>query len=98
MTTLSFLKGHEPCNKILRNVHYDLFAPFKMQFLIDAKYFMTFIDDSTSRTPERNNRAKMMNRTLLHMPRFLLLQSGLKVSSEKGVLSTMQERIPSLIT
>lgn len=47
MTALPFAKGRVPCAETLKIVHTDVVGPFKTESLGRAKYFITFIDDST---------------------------------------------------
>ena len=47
MTALPFPKDRLPCKEKLRIIHSDLVGPFRMESLGRAKYFVTFIDDST---------------------------------------------------
>jgi len=47
MTALPFAKGRVPCAETLKIVHTDVVGPFRTESLGRAKYFITFIDDST---------------------------------------------------
>lgn len=47
MTALPFAKNRPPCNEVLKIIHSDLVGPFRTRTLGGAKYFVTFIDDST---------------------------------------------------
>ena len=48
MTALPFTKRSEPCSEKLAIVHSDVVGPLRVESLNEAKFFVTFIDDSTS--------------------------------------------------
>lgn len=47
MTALPFKKTSLPCKETLEIVHSDVVGPFRTELMEGAKYFVTFIDDST---------------------------------------------------
>lgn len=47
MTALPFAKGNPPCTEKLKLVHSDVVGPMRVESLEGARFFITFIDDST---------------------------------------------------
>lgn len=44
---LPFPKSNSPCSKLLKIVHSDVVGPIRTQSISGAKWFVTFIDDSS---------------------------------------------------
>ena len=92
MTITTFPKNSERKTDLLDIVHSDVCGPLRSESLNKAKYFVTFIDDSSKSTSERKNR------TLLEMARCILMQTGLPPGFWAEAISTanyIQNRCPT---
>lgn len=47
MSASPFPKGHVPCDVMLETIHSDVVGPFRTESTGRARYFVTYVDDST---------------------------------------------------